>query len=231
MTPAGGGSVSTLAPPGYFALAMALFGQAFFGDGSRFGEVQALRPPSPRRSMASNTLPSSRDSLFALGDDICDGLTQHEVAVGIKQNTEAVLRPALLAARAAELAFGTCQVAKKAANATLTTADSAGRAFIVNSRKRLSKFFGEAASTEWQAAGWAPGTTAIPTTQDERFALLESLRAHFTANPAHESADMDATAALALAGHAAISTARAALGQKVTECGQATRLRQTCAGG
>jgi hypothetical protein len=204
---------------------VAIFGQAFFGDGSRFGQEQAVRRTPTRRTMASNTLPSKRDRLFALGDDMCDGLTQHEVAIGIKQNMEAVLRPALTAARAAETTFGQCQVAKKTANAALTAADAAGKTFIVNSRKRLSKFFGEAASTEWEAAGWASGTTGIPTTQDERFALIESLRAYYTANPAHESADMEVTAALALAAHTAISNARATLGQKVTENGQAKAAR------
>lgn len=177
--------------------------------------------------MASNALPSKRDTLFALGDDMCDGLTAHEVAIGIKQNNEAVLRPALVAARAAEAAFGNCQVDKKTANAALTTADAAGKTFIVNSRKRLSKFFGEAASTEWAAAGWEPGTTGIPSTQDGRFALLESLRAHYAAHPAHESTDMEVTAALALAAHGAISDARAALGQKITLNGQAKATRDT----
>lgn len=175
--------------------------------------------------MASNTLPAKRDKLFALGDDMCDGLTQHEVPIGIKQNTEAVLRPALLAARAAEVTFGSCQVAKKTANAVLTAADADGRVFIMNSRKRLSKFLGEVPSMEWEAAGWSPGTTGIPSTQDERFALLESLRAYFAAHPAHESVDMETTAALAQAAHTAISNARAALGQKVTENGQAKAAR------
>jgi hypothetical protein len=206
-------------------LTVAIFGQAFFGDGSRFGQEEVTRRTTKRRTMASNTLPAKRDRLFALGDDMCDGLTQHEVAIGIKQNNEAVLRPALAAARAAESTFGQCQVAKKAASAVLTAADAAAKTFIVNSRKRLSKFFGEAASMEWEAAGWAAGTTGIPTTQDERFALIESLRAHYAANAAHESVDMEVTAALALAAHTAVSNARATVGQKVTENGQAKAAR------
>lgn len=208
-------------------LTVAIFGQAFFGDGSRFGQEESTRRKQPRRNMASNTLPSKRDRLFALGEDMCGGLIQHEVAIGIKQNNDAVLRPALAAARAAETAFGQCQVLKKSANAALTAADAAGKTFIVNSRKRLSKFFGEAASTEWEAAGWAPGSTGIPTTQDERFALIESLRAHYASTPAHESTDMEVTAALALAAHTAISNARTTLSQKVTENGQAKAARDT----
>lgn len=177
--------------------------------------------------MASNRLPNRRDQLFALAEDVIDGLTAHEVSIGIKQNTGAVLLPSLTAARSAETTFGDCQVAKKTANAALTAADAAGKTFINNARKRLSKFFGESASTEWAAAGWPPGTTAAPDTQDGRFDLLASLRAHFTAHPAHESTDMDATAALALAAHTAISDARAALGQKITENGQAKATRDS----
>jgi len=33
-----------------------------------------------------------------------------------------------------------------------------GTSIIANSRKRLSKFFGEKASAEWEGAGWQAGT-------------------------------------------------------------------------
>ena len=175
--------------------------------------------------MASNRLPEKLDLLFALGEDMCDGLTQHETPLQVKQNTESVLRPALAAARAAETTYGNCKVIKKNANLAVTAADAAGKTFITNARKRLSKFFGEAASTEWESAGWPPGTTAVPRTQDERFDLLASLKAYFTGHAAHESADMEVTAALADAAHTTISNARATLGQKITESGQAKAAR------
>ena len=175
--------------------------------------------------MASNALPDKRDRLFALGDDMCDGAHTHEVAVGIKQNTEAVVRPALTAARAAELAYGDAQVARKAANATLTTADNAARVFISNAKKRLSKFFGESYSTEWGAAGWPNNSTAMPSKQDERFDLVNSLKLHLTATPAHASVDMDVTVAIATTTYDNLSNARSALAQKVTEVGQARDTR------
>jgi hypothetical protein len=175
--------------------------------------------------MASNALPAKRDRLFALGDDMSDGLAAHELSIGIKQNLEAVVRPALAAARAAEAAYGESQVLKKAANATLKTADAAARTFIINSRKRLSKFFGESYSTEWGAAGWPDNSTAVPTSQEERFNLVFSLKTYFTAHPAHESADMEATAAIADTTHTAVSNARTALGQKITDSGLAKTTR------
>ena len=177
--------------------------------------------------MASNRLPEKLDLLFALGDDMCDGLTQHETPLQVKQNTEAVVRAALTAARNAETTYGECKVLKKTANTAVTNADAAVKVFITNARKRLSKFLGEVASTEWESAGWPPGTTAVPRTQDERFALLASLKAYFTGHAAHESTDMEVTAALADAAHTTISNARAALGQKITESGQAKAARDT----
>ena len=203
---------------------MARFGQAYFGDGSRFG-VEAAPRRNPSKNMASNALPAKRDRLFALADDMCDGLHDLEVTLGIKQNTEAVLRPALAAARAAESAFGEAQVVRKAANAVLTTADAAGKVFIANSRKRLSKFFGEAYSTEWGAAGWPDNSTAVPNTQEDRFNLINSLKLWFTNHPAHESTDMDATAAIADTVYTNISNARATLDQKITLSGTAKNAR------
>ena len=175
--------------------------------------------------MASNALPSKLNRLFAVCDDMCDGLTLLEVPLGIKQNTEAILRAALAAGRAAEAAYGDSQVARKAANFTLTTADTAGRIFIGNARKRLSKFFGEAFSTEWAAAGWPDSSTAVPSTQEERFDLIASLKTHFTSHPAHESVDMDATAAIADTVYTNISDARAALAAKVALVGAAKNAR------
>jgi hypothetical protein len=203
---------------------VAKFGQAFFGDGSRFGAQDTPRS-KPTKTMASNALPDKRDRLFALGDDMCDGAHDHEVAIGIKQNTEAVVRPALDAARAAESTFGQCQVLRKTANAALTTADNAAKVFINRSKKRLSFFLGDSYSTEWGAAGWPNNSVAMPSTQDERFSLVNSLKLYLTANPTQESADMEVTAALATTCHTTLSNARTALDLKVTESGQAKATR------
>ncbi len=175
--------------------------------------------------MASNALPDKRDRLFALGDDMCDAAHDHEVAIGIKQNTEAVVRPALDAARGAESTFGQCQVLRKTANAAMTTADNAAKLFINRSKKRLSFFLGDSYSTEWGAAGWPNNSVAMPSTQDERFSLVNSLKLYLTTNPTQESTDMQVTAALALACHTTLSNARTALDLKVTESGQAKATR------
>ena len=177
--------------------------------------------------MASNALPSTRDPLFALADNMCDGLQALEVTLNIKQNTEVILRAALAAARGAETGYGAAQVARKNANATLLAADQAARTFISNSRKRFSKFFGDGYSTEWGAAGWPNNSTAIPSTQDERFNLVNSIGLYLTANPTHASVDMDVTAAIATTIFTDLSNARAALDQRVTDVGVAKVARDT----
>jgi hypothetical protein len=161
--------------------------------------------------MASNPTPDDDDVLQALAEDLADGAHQHEVAIGIKQNTEAVLRAAIDGMVNARLERGKKEQALAAKSAALITADSAGTEVLKGCRLRLAKLFGHGYSADWQTAGWPTGTTAVPGTQAGRFSLLASLKAYFTATPASESADMDATAATCTAAHTGVSTARSEL--------------------
>ena len=52
--------------------------------------------------MASNRLPGRRDGLFALAENMADGLREHKAEAGVKQNTEASVRANLAAVRAAD---------------------------------------------------------------------------------------------------------------------------------
>ena len=140
-------------------LRVALFGQSFFGDGSKFGESNPHRT-SKHTAMASNALPGPLDKLFAKAARMITGLHDLEVPLEIKQNTEAVLTAALSAAQAADSAYDQAKVSRKAANAISTAKDGEGKVFIGNARTRFVRFFGEDASVEWEAAGWPPGSTA-----------------------------------------------------------------------
>jgi hypothetical protein len=175
--------------------------------------------------MASNELPKKRDRLFTLGDDMCDAAHDHELAIGLKQNTESIVRPVLDAARTAESAFGQSQILRKAANAALMSADNAAKVFISRAKKRLSIFLGESYSTEWGAAGWPNHSLMLPSTQDERFSLVNSLKLYLTSNPTQESVDMGVTAILAATCYGQVSSARTVLDMKVTESGQAKAAR------
>ena len=175
--------------------------------------------------MASNRLPDSLDRLFALADRMVSALGHSETAIGLKQTTAAVLGPILEAARMAEAAYGAAQVRDKEAVAAQRIADRAGHDFIANARRRLSMFFGEAYATEWSAAGWPNGSTRVPDSQVERFSLVESLRLYLVENPAHESADLGVTAAIAGSVHEAISDTRAARREAKTNRLRAKQVR------
>lgn len=203
---------------------MSLFGHSYFGTGVRFGVAET--PASPNRhAMASNELPKRNDRLFALCDSMLGGLATYEVALDVKQNTAATLSPFLTAARAAENDYGGKKMARKASNAAKTAADNAGKVFIGDARKRLSKFFGETYNTEWAAAGWPDGSTGIPSTEDKRLDLIDAIRLYLVAHPEHASADMEVTTALAQTAYDNLSDARADLGQKQTDQGNAKALR------
>lgn len=173
-----------------------------------FNPLPAKKKPTHRRFMASNPTPADDDVVCALAEDLADGCHLHEVTIGIKQNTEAVIRAALTATQAAKMASATARVTRDAKHETMLAADVAGTAVLKNCRLRLVKLFGSVFNASWDAAGWPGQSTAIPDSMNLRFTLLLAQKNYFTANPGAESTDMDATAALCAAAHTAISDAR-----------------------
>ena len=161
--------------------------------------------------MASNPTPDNNGVLRALADRLADGCHQHEVALGIKQNTEAAIRADMGALDTAITQTGTKKGLVSTAYDTLQAADVAGTTRIGDCKLRLQKVLGQKWSAAWEATGFPGHTTAVPNTQDERFTLLNDLKNYFTLNPTHESAEMDATAALCLAAWTALSNARQAV--------------------
>jgi hypothetical protein len=113
-----------------------------------------------------------------------------------RQNTAAILHPPRAVGgnatgpppppRQAVFAHGDGEVAKDTLSTNLRIADSNGRSFI----KSVSAWFSETISEDWNAAwattGFPDQSTAIPTTQDARLTLLDSLNVYFTKNPAME---------------------------------------------
>ena len=158
--------------------------------------------------MASNPTPEDDGMLSALAEDIADGCALHEVAIGIKQNTEAVIRAAIADAAAKKLALGAAVTALSGKFDTLQAADAAGEQVLKNCRLRLVKVLGSQYNAAWGQAGFPNLSTAIPSNQAQRFTLLGALKAYFNANPTAESVDMEATAAICTAAHTAISNAR-----------------------
>jgi len=195
---------------------MALWDDGFWDSGNWDSPASATLLPFKkkkinRRTMASNPTPENDDIAIALAEDLADGCHALEVTLGIKQNTEAVIRAAIDAAITARQNYTAAGVVVASQYDALQTADAAGEQTLTNCKLRLAKLFGQRFNPQWAATGWPDQSTGIPQSQDKRFTLLNSLKNYFTANPSAESAQMDATAALCLAAHTAISNARAAV--------------------
>jgi hypothetical protein len=185
-----------------------------------FQLIPQKKKPTNRRTMATNPTPDDDDVLISLTEDLADGCQLHEVALGIKQQTEAVMRAAMLAGKTALLGLGAAKVLRGQKETLLETADTAGTAVLRNCRLRMVKLYGAKFDANWEAAGWPNPSTAVPLTPDERFTLLGAMDLYLTATPAAESVDFDVTAAICHTAHEAVSNARGAV--NVAESGVTT---------
>ena len=174
-----------------------------------FALIPETKKHTNPRTMASNPTPEDDDVLIALTEDLADGCHLHEVAIGIKQNTEAVMRAAITATNTALQAVGAASGLVDGKFDMLQGADAAGKAVLMNCRLRLVKVLGTQFNSGWEEAGWPNQSTAVPDNQDQRFTLLGSMKGYLTTHPTAESADMEATAAICQTAHEAVSTARA----------------------
>ena len=174
-----------------------------------------LFPPKTKkhntRTMSSNPTPDNNDILRALADRLADGCHTHEVAIGIKQNTEAAIRANITALAQAELNVGMKKQSLSDAFSALDAADAAGEEVLKNCKLRLAARLGQRWNAAWEPTGFPNQSTAVPTTMDPRFTLLDSLKNYFTAVPASESAEMGATAAICGAAWTVLSDARQAV--------------------
>lgn len=175
----------------------------------------------------NNTLPGARPALFALGEDMADGLHNHEAAIGIKQNLEVDFRVDLAAAKAAESTYATAKSAKDGLATNLRVADSNVRAFLKAGRAVLVQSLGEDWSAAWETTGFPNQSTAVPGSQDERFTLCGALQTYFTANPGMEvnTPVLIVTGSKAMLLFTALSDARTAVNDGITAAGQKKALR------
>ena len=119
------------------------------------------KPKKTRKYMASNPTPDPIGELTASGEDLCDGLNQHGAAIGIKQNTFAIVRADLDALIAAQNALNTAQGAEPDAYTALRSADSNGKGFIARAVKVLSISLGNDWSAAWIATPLGGGRVLV----------------------------------------------------------------------
>ncbi len=169
--------------------------------------------------MAANSLPKKYDLLVALAEDAADGAAVHETAIGLLQNTEARIRADLAALEAAQQTFQTARKTSLALTKAQRTADSNGKAFIAAAKGVLEPVLGGQWSIAWAPTGFVT-SLEVPSTLPGRQTLLGALRDYFTANPAHENAPLNVTAAQAAALHTGLSDARSAIKTGLVARGQ-----------
>jgi hypothetical protein len=191
---------------------MARYGIDFYNSGVRYDESPHLNPKKKGRRMAGNPTPDDPDDLLAVAEDMADGLEALEVAVGVKQNTEAVMRGAIAAYRTASTQLGAAKSALGLAEDGVETADAHAKTYLKKARKILTLSLGDKWNSAWEATGFPNQSTAVPGTPEERMSLCSSLEEYFTNNPAKESVPHGVTALASKDEFEAVSDARDALG-------------------
>ena len=181
-----------------------------------------------KHTMSSNPTPRNEKVLRSLAQDIADGLHTIEDVIGMKQNKEANIRPALAklegdpaapagsaARKGCLLVYEQCKTLSGDAQSALgALSDGAVKDFLQAASDVLSGILGGRWSNAWMPTGFPDHSTAVPRTQEKRFSLLMSLHNYFVANPTHELNQPPhrvVTAAVADALHTQMSDARTAV--------------------
>ena len=199
------------------------------------------------KTMSNNEIPENMNVLLALAEDAADGCAEHEAAIGLRSVKEADLRPAIEALKGqvppppAPAVPGRIALYDKAkgqtaeAKAGLKAKDAEAVRYLTDGRDALKKVLGTAWSPEWVLAGYTePGSTAVPGTQDARFASLLAQALYLADHPAYEvpagGVYPEMTAARASLLHTQISDCRKLVNQKETLQAQAKAARDEAKG-
>lgn len=146
--------------------------------------------------MAANPTPTNDQELLARFSDLVPGCEELEQELGLKQNTAAVMQAALDHAQQCLLEAGQAKSDLGARRKEFQQIDREGELTLGRCRLRLAALFGARFSVSWDAAGFPDHSTQVPESLASRLALLSHLEGYFTHDPAKESPDMGATAAL-----------------------------------
>ena len=170
-----------------------------------------LNHPKGTQHMASNRLPDNLADLKTLGRSATDGADQLGATIGLKQNTEDLIKADTDAFSDACDFYNTADTAVKGATTILHVAVFSARAFMTTGRDLLKTVLGNAASTAWAETGFSSHSLAVPNSDDLLQPMVDKMRGYLTNNPARENAPANFTAANALALFTAIKGARSGL--------------------
>lgn len=158
----------------------------------------------------SNEINRTQSRLWAHTTDSADGLALHETEVGVKQNTEALLRSELADAKLAEKAWQDAQQAETDALAAHRTASSNVKGFLGLTKRQLADEAGLI-----PAGLWPVGTYAIPDDETKRITLIDKIAVYLQEHSSAENGAKNFTALRALALSKALTDGRTALNDAV----------------
>jgi hypothetical protein len=159
-------------------------------------------------------VPKPNDNLVVLANQIVPAAAELEVELDIKQNTSPVIAASLYdfvglpgtdpATAGKQGAFNQSRIAVTNAAEARRVAVQQGREFNAKAVNHLKTYLGRRWNPLWQSVGFTNGSIALPR---DPMPLLLKLRPHLIANPTHELASEQITAARANALTIAINAA------------------------
>lgn len=167
--------------------------------------------------MAKNPMPTTYAGLVLLTQRCLNGAATHGASIPLLINTAAAIgadRTALLAAQGVYQAGCGNSPALRTA---LDAAEAAGHTFCGQARNVLEFYLGTVHNAAWRPTGFI-SSLALPRTEAALVALLTALAAYFAANPAHENAELQVTAARALTLLGNLNTARQNVDAQTASC-------------
>ncbi len=167
--------------------------------------------------MAKNPIPSTYAGLILLSQRCFNGAVTHGAGIPLLINTSTAIDDDRVALLAAQGTYQTGCGNSPALRAALDAADREGRTFCGQARNVLEFYLGTTHSAAWRPTGFIT-SLALPRDEAALVALLAALESYFTANPAHQNAELQVTAARAktLLGH--LTSARKQVDAQVAAC-------------
>lgn len=170
------------------------------GDPGYIGPNPSPSTPKPKH-MSSNATPENRTILTALAKNVLAGQFAHGGPVGLHHHTQVQLDPIIKrlagdptavvgtpAWKGSQTSYRDCLDATGDARDDLRElSDGAVKTWLDGYRKVLEGLHGRRASDAWQAAGFPPGSTAVPRGHEARLVLLGAARAYLGSHPDYEA--------------------------------------------
>ena len=204
--------------------------------------------------MSNNPISKNKKVFMALAEDCFDGCGVAQDDVGLKQTRQTDLGtlieaikgnvpssppppgsppppPPLPPTPGLNYLYDQSKVDTASAEAALAAKDKVVRQFLIDAHSVLETPLGKAWSPEWPLAGFTmTGSTAVPTTQDQRFNSIGAIAIYLALHPTYEIPAggplAETTSARAQALHSQLSDARQAVNQAKTAQKNAKNARE-----